>query len=287
MHASGCYLTNLLIAAAVAAAGCTALRTSETQLRPVGSRTAHYESAAISYRLPSAAPAPNLGDVQTASYTSGSSPAAPQGRAQFLSIEYPHPAGKKGFALAEVIVARDPSSAAGKRSDDWLSGFRRVARDRMPGLTYGEGIESAWALNVPIAEVDLLIQRLDAQGYFADAKHPAAGAELSARVNGLRFSKPWPAVPELNALVGRVRREGNLVSHREPLESLTPAQPAPVTLAVAAAPPASVAPVVATSVAAAPAAGSNGAGSQVTTALYSVPGESPMLDRCERLPPID
>ena len=268
----------------MSAAGCASLQTSETQLRPIGSRVAHYESAAISYRLPSAAPAPNQGDVQMASYTPGSAPAAMQGRTHFLSIEYPHPGGKKGFALAEVIVARDPSTSAGKRSDDWLSGFRRVARDRMPGLTYGEGIESAWALNVPIAEVDLLIQRLDAQGYFADAKQPTAGAELSARVNGLGFSKPWPAVPELNALVGRVRHEGKLVSHREPLESLTSAQPAAVTLAVASTPAASAPPNAA---AATPEAASPVSGAPATTALYSVPVESPESARCERLPPIE
>jgi hypothetical protein len=253
---------SLIALAAILAAGCTTLRPAETQLRPVGNRAPSYDSATISYRLPSAAPQ-SAGEVQTVSY---SSPPATPARTQILSIEYPHPAGKRGFALAEVIVARDPATVADNRSNDWLAGFRRMARDRMPGITYGEGIESAWALDVPIAEVDELIARLDAQGYFADKNRPTAGAELSARINGLSFSKPWQSVPELNALVGQVRREGKLVSHRQPLELSPPRTESPVTVASATTASATPAPV--------------------TTALYSAPAENQSPPLCERLPPV-
>ncbi len=145
---------------------------------------------------------------------------------------------------------------AANRSDSWLGSVRRATRDRLPGLAYADGIESAWALDLPIAEVDLLIQRLDEQGYFSDSKRPATGTELSARINGLGFSKPWQSVPELSALVRRVRRQGKLVSHREPLDTLA-------------------------------ACPSGAEPSPVTTALYTAPEEAPAPGTIERLPPVE
>ncbi len=247
--------TSDLSAGAGRRAGCRLreLRTPETQLRPLGAKPQAYASAAITYRLQP--PPPAGGDVELASYSTqpvASQTAAPS-RTQILSIEYPHPAGRRGYALAEVIVAREAASDAANRSGSWLAAMRRVARDRMPGLTYAEGIQSAWALDVPIAEVDLLIRRLDAQGYFADSKAPLAGADLAARIDGRSFSKPWSSVPELNTLVRNVRRQGKLVSHREPLELPSPSQP--------------IEPVIA--------------------AVYTTSADSPAIDVCERLPPVD
>ena len=243
-----------------------------------------YDSVAINYRwLPAAAAAGQSGDVQPVSYVAPASTKAP---IQILSIEYPHPAGRKGIALVEVIVGRDPATMPAKKPEGWLEGVRRATRDRMPGLTFGEGIESAWALNVPIAEVDQLIERLDAAGYFADGRRPVAGAELSARINGLSFSKPWNSVPELNALIVRVRHEGKLVSHREPLESTSPPQSASPAVTASFARQLSVVHWI-RQCQSRHAAGRCTSAARVTTALYSAPAEEYPPGQFERLPPVE
>ena len=118
----------------------------------------------------------------------------------------------------------------------------------MPGLTYADGIESAWALDIPAAQVDLLIGQLGTQGYFTESMGLDTGVELSTRINELNVTKTWPAVPELNALVRNVRRQGKLVSHREPLD--LPHLPQPATMIASA--PTSAAPVGTASVSTAP-----------------------------------
>ncbi len=277
MHASLHRRRFLLLALAAAALGCTVLagcaafRSGETQLRPVSGKARSYDSAAISYRLSS--PVRPSGEIQTVGY---SQPAP--GPTQYLAIEYPHPAGHSGQALCEVIVARDAAADGEKKSDGWLSRMRRGTLDQLPGLTYAEGIESAWALDVPIDEIDQIIHRLDQQGYFSSTRRPPNGLELNARINGVPFSKTWPAVPELNALVLRVRKKGKLVSHREPLPAAT--SPAGENSAVQLA-------AAQTPVAPSPLSQPSAAASPVAPALYTAPLEQSPLPLVERLPPVD
>ena len=193
MRAQGCWRPGWFVAlAAACVVGCSALRPAETQLHPGGAKARSYDSVAINYRMPRQTRA--RGDIQPVSYA-----ATPGGCTQYLSIAYPHPAGRPGKALVELIVARDPAELSGQSSGSWPAKFRRLLNDYLPGLAFAEGIESAWALDVPITEVDELVDQLDRQGYFSDSKRPTTGAELTARINGLAFSKPWPAVPELGA----------------------------------------------------------------------------------------
>jgi hypothetical protein len=209
--------------------GCAAFRSGETQLGANSATRDSFASAAITYRLdpePLAQTQAPASETQLVSYTQETPrPTTPQ-NVQLLSVKYPHPAGRKGYALAEVVVA-NPSAGEADKGAGWLDGVRRATRDYLPGVAYGDGIESAWALDVPVADVDHLIHGLDGQGYFGDSSVPVAGVELSARVNGLGFQKQWHTVPELNALITRVRREGKLVSHREAADLLRPIGPDP------------------------------------------------------------
>jgi len=231
MNAFAHHCRRSLIAIGLAATltGCAALRSGETQLGAKAAAHETFASAAITYRLdpqPLAQAPPAASETQLVSYTPETPRQMVPQKMQLLSLKYPHPNGRKGYALAEVVVA-DPSAGEADKAGGWLDGVRRVTRDYLPGMAYGDGIESAWALDVPIAEVDGLIHGLDAQGYFGNASVPVPGVELSARVNGLGFQKQWHAVPELNALIARVRREGRLVSHREAADLLRPLQPDP------------------------------------------------------------
>ena len=107
------------------AAGWRSCDTPETQLRPLGPKPQQYASAAITYRLQPTPVISGSGEVELASYTP--QPAKPQ-RSQILSIEFPHPAGRPGYALAELIVLRDPAEEAARQAGGWTASLRRIAR---------------------------------------------------------------------------------------------------------------------------------------------------------------
>jgi hypothetical protein len=237
--------------------GCSALRTPETH---IGAAAGVFDAVQITYQQssgPVAKPAEPASGVQLASYSAPLPAAQPTGgphKIRTLSLQYPHPDGRVGFALAEVVVEKPlaPSAPPGQMPDNsraaesvkstlGLSWFSNLLRDNLPGVAFADGVEEAYALDIPIAEVDQIVRALDAQGYFADREPvpgviPAGGPMLATRVNGLAVQRQWRSAPELNELVWRVRSEGTLVSHRKPVERLRPAEAA--TPAPSAAPPA-------------------------------------------------
>jgi len=126
----------------------------------------------------------------------------------------------------------DPSG----ESNSWLGGLSRLLRDNLPGVAFGDGVEQAWALDIPVAEVDLVVQTLDAQGFFAEVTpaaefaSPATSPLLAARINGLRVEKRWGSTAELETLIARVRREGKLVSHLQNVERIKVESPEPASV---------------------------------------------------------
>ncbi len=109
----------------------------------------HYKSVALSYRLDDA-------QRKTPSTT------------QILSLKYPHPDGKKGMALAEIVTGSPVEAQA--EGSAWLAGTRKFFREKLPGVSYAEGITAAYALDVPIADVERAIASLDNQGYFGEPR---------------------------------------------------------------------------------------------------------------------
>jgi hypothetical protein len=204
--------------------GCSLLRLPETQIRsPVGA----YESATIRYQVDSplarTAGRAASGNVQLASHEDADPTARSNAdKVRTLYLKYPHPSGRTGYARAELIV-ESTRIVAGKtdaapKPSGWVQRLRTAAREQLPGVTFADGVEAAWALDVPIAEVDKVIHALDKQNYFGDSNATATGVILSANVNGLTREKGWSRVPELESLVARVSREGSLVSQPRPLE---------------------------------------------------------------------
>ncbi len=217
------------------AGGCAAISTPETQIS--ASRT-RFESALIRYRTDpvSAEPSPvaPATGVQLAVFTQPTSqPADARQPTRLLQIQYPSPAGRIGYARVELIIG----STITKSDDKWPAQLRRVLRENMPGMNCAEGIAEAWALDVPASEIEQILERLEEQGYFSAGGSPTAGIFLSAKIDGSEFQRPWQCCDELEALSRRVRREGKLVSHRQPLE------PAPSPTQISAAFPAAQAAV--------------------------------------------
>ena len=234
--------------------GCAALRTPETQITAASGA---YEAVHITYQQSAGQfprPTEAASGVQHALFTvpvPATERTSGPVKVRTLSLQYPHPAGRVGFALAELIIEKSVAADAASRqtptsggasepakSASWLSRFNDMLCENLPGVVFISGVEEAWALDISMAEVDSIVQALDAQGYFADAVpagavgFPAGGPMLAARVNGLDIQRQWRSASELNQLVWRVRSEGKLVSHRRPVARLraaeAPAPPAPL-----------------------------------------------------------
>lgn len=227
------------------ATGCHVFR-PESQL--TGAR-GNYDAVRLAYQLPAGQLAPRsdaASGVKLASHQVATAADRTGGetRVRTLTLQYPHPQGRGGYALAELVIEKPTAPGApapGAASDpatppgpvDWLCG---VIRDNLPGVAYADNVVAAYALDIPMADVDRIVQLLDIQGYFAEGVQPAfyvagggaPGADaplIAARINGVDIDRQWRVTPELNDLVWRVRNEGRLVAHRQPAQRLRPSAP--------------------------------------------------------------
>lgn len=131
-----------------------------------------------------------------------------------LLVKYPHPANKSGLARAELIVESGKKDAAATKG--WGQRLKEATRDNLPGVAFGEGVEQALGLDIPIKNVEAAIDSLDMVGYFADGPQAAApNVVLATKVEGLEVRKPWRQVPELDALVAEISRKGTLITQRK------------------------------------------------------------------------
>jgi hypothetical protein len=225
--------------------GCHVFR-PESQLSGV---KGNYDAVRLSYQLPAGQLAPRsdaASGVKLASHQVAAAADRTGGetRVRTLTLQYPHPQGRGGYALAELVIEKP--TAPGEQTPGatpepaaqpgWYDRCRGVLRDNMPGVAYADNVVAAYALDIPMADVDRVVQLLDIQGYFAEGIQPvsyaavggapAAEAPLvAARINGVDIDRPWRVTPELNDLVWRVRNEGRLVAHRQPAQRLRPSAP--------------------------------------------------------------
>ncbi|MGH7917830.1 MAG: hypothetical protein ACREQE_10200 [Candidatus Binataceae bacterium] len=138
-----------------------------------------------------------------------------------LSIRYPHPGGKSGFALAEMVVeTRTPPNAKVKKAvwQQWSDSFAAAARDILPGVKLSDGVYEAWALDISKSDLDRVIQGMSLGGYFVNPSKQTLGVELAVRVDNFQAAKNWTREPDLDILLERIRRDGRLVSYMHPTE---------------------------------------------------------------------
>lgn len=228
-------------ATALISLGCTAI---QPRVARIDSIAAGYENVTINYRVDTRQYSGAVGAQRdnTQSGLSSSGDGLPS--VARLNIQYPHPEGKAGFGLAEVIIeSTKPSQAPETKPivSRWLTAFGEVARDVLPGVRLSEGVDEAWAMDLPRGEIDRILSALSQHGYFARASRPPQpGIDLAARVDRFQAAKPWRREPELDVLLERVRQEGQLVSYIRPdgigprPTAFTVARPAPQEAAFAA-----------------------------------------------------
>lgn len=196
-------------------AGCSWLPARKV---PLDAATGFYQSASLTYRLDAGKLQQPL-DVacvegQTVRYEQvASSPLADQSIGT-LSIIYPHPAGRGGFAQTKFTL--DSSPAKPKTAPNH-NPFSKKPPQPIPAVATSQvEIHEAWALDIPSGESDQYFKLLSSQNFFNTERPAPVGAQLTVNINGREVHKNWDPIVELNALVQRVRREGQLVSYVRP-----------------------------------------------------------------------
>jgi hypothetical protein len=208
------------------APGCQSLNPRSVQIDAASGR---FQSAQLTYqvdtgRLSQPIQTARIEGQQVSYQQLPSSPLPDRSKAR-LSVQYPHPNGRAGFALAEVVIEADgraekTSSGAGQSTFQRMVGaFTETMNDILPGMTHDSGVREAWAMDVSKEELDLLVGGLGNSGYFQYGPAPTPGIEVFTRLDGKIIRKNWRQVPELDAFIERVRHEGKLVSYVRPASS--------------------------------------------------------------------
>lgn len=213
--------------AALALAGCSPFTPRTLQ---IDSAAGSYQSATVTYRvdggqLSEPLTVARINGQQVTQERLASSPYPDQSVVR-LSLRYPHPDGKAGMALAEMVVeTRTPPNAQNQAQakkafwQQWGDSLAATARDLLPGMKMSDGVFEAWALDISKNDLDRVIQGMSLSGYFVNPSKQALGVELAVRVDNFQAVKAWTREPELDILMGRVRQEGRLVSYLHPNET--------------------------------------------------------------------
>jgi len=240
-----------LLAVLVSTAGCVAVQPRAVR---IDSTVGMYQMATLTYRIDAGklSESVNVANItgRQVSYEQKPSGPYPDRSVVRLAVQYPHPDGHPGYALAEVVVEarKPPAINAGTKKPTWRrwadEAYQVLTQNGLPGVKLADGIYEAWALDVPRSDLDGVIGQLTQTGYFHLAGNPAPGVNVSCRIDGQRMDKQWGHVPALDGLIERVRHEGQLVSYTRPLddEQLKPADAQPVRFAASDWPPAGTVP---------------------------------------------
>lgn len=178
--------------------GCAAIQTPTTQIS-----RAPQESIVVVYRVTDARP------LRAA--TQDSTNTTP--RTCVLSLKYPHPKCKPGYARVELIVESSHEAGGAGNTPSRLAS---TVESFLPGVRMAEGIDEAWTIDVRKEDVHQAITDVERQGFFTAAV-PAqeSMAVLLVERGGTKMAREWSTIPSLDKLVRRARTQGALVSHLE------------------------------------------------------------------------
>jgi len=209
-----------LLACAVAcslASGCANLPWRKVSLE---ANSGFYSDAALTYRLDAGRLALPLDVVrvegQRLSYEQVASSPLPEQSIGTLTLEYPHPKGKAGWALVQFkLDSGRVQPAAESKSWNPLS-KKSKSQSASSGITSTQPeVHETWELEIPATEAEGVFKMLTEVGFYA-ADRTGTGAQLTVRMNGRETAKDWNQLPALNLLVQRVRGQGRLVAYSRP-----------------------------------------------------------------------
>ncbi len=141
-----------------------------------------------------------------------------------LEIEYPHPQGRQGFALARVKI--ESKFSADGTAPSLTSQIPIVGRWVQPPTQ----VQEIWELDIPRDQLDHAVASLNQKRFFERSTGGTGPVALETSIDGHAMNKTWESVPELDQLMVAVRTYGRLVSY----------QRTPTTDKMAGPPPASI-----------------------------------------------
>lgn len=150
-----------------------------------------------------------------------------------LSIQYPHPDGRLNYARATVELKGvdcgnfcDRKSLAAKHDDrvqdrkerwndravQWFYRWKPTSEEPPPGAVA--------VLDIPKAEIDILIEQLRKEGFFESRGETGGPAKVAVQQNRRKTTRNWTYEPALDDLVERVWSEGHVANHKPVVEPL-------------------------------------------------------------------
>ncbi len=127
-----------------------------------------------------------------------------------LGVRYPHPSGKPGVARVELVVAGPEESDGG---GSWFGGLRQAIDETLPGMTWGAGIRQAKSLDIPVSELQEVLQNTRTIMLSSVSSQAPPNANLIAEVNDRRTTHQTVPLATFETLKKRVAQEGRLISY--------------------------------------------------------------------------
>jgi hypothetical protein len=225
----------------VAAIGCGCTSNFLASKVPFDSAASLYDQARISYQIDAGKLQVPVSvariEGQLVYYQEVPSSLTPNSTIGKLEIEYPHPRGLAGYALARVSiqssyperkpVADDAKSAINERLSETVSQLPLVGTFASSAAAE---VDEIWELDVPRIELDRIVFDLNQEGYFGrEAK--SGPVAIRAKIDGHSVARSWERLSVLDRMMVEVRSHGRLISYKRTPGSDKLAGPPPASLA--------------------------------------------------------
>ncbi|MGD9721554.1 MAG: hypothetical protein AB7O59_06300 [Pirellulales bacterium] len=201
-----------MAACLLALSGCTSFPWRKV---PLDAASGLYADAALTYRVDAGKLGQPLDVVriegQRITCEQVASSPVPDESIGTLTIQYPHPAGREGTALARFTL--DSASTRKSAAPAAWNPFRQRPIAETPTTIVGAQpeIHEVWELDIPHGELDQIVKMLANAGFY-HSQRPGP-AHLSVRMNGVEQERDWEQLPALNLFIQRVRSQGRLVTY--------------------------------------------------------------------------
>lgn len=217
VHVSGAGFLTLVCVTA----GCMAI--NRPPAIPYDSAASLFEEAKLTYRVDAGKLQVPVSvariEGQLVSYEQVPSSLRDRESSGVLEILYPHPNKREGYGLARVTIqsklpsAIEPPATKSSFTKMVSESARKVPVVGSMVATEHEA-EETWELDVPRAQLDRIVTRMNDQRYFERRTTSTETVKILAELDGHEVEKAWNRIDEMDELMVTVRSHGRLVSYK-------------------------------------------------------------------------
>jgi hypothetical protein len=208
-----------LVTAIVMAACLAGCATAPWHKVPLDATSGLYGDATLTYRLDAGKLGQPLDVVriesQRVTYEQVASSPLPDESIGTLSVIYPHPSRRAGWALARFALESVAARPAERVAEGWLAfGAKRQDLEAPLAIAGAQPkLHETWELDLAAGESEQIFKTLNDIGFYTSDR-PGGVAHLAVQMNGRQQAKPWEQIAALNLLIQRVRTQGRLVAYQ-------------------------------------------------------------------------